>query len=244
MPHAPEKPNSTPAHFSHLRDKFVTIVALGDSITQVNHWTYGALNWVGLLPMGLYDVFPKGCTVINSGNGGDSMAMGLKRLDRDVLRFSPDIVIVSFGMNDCGSTTPEKFHDDLREGIARIRAHGPASIILRTPNPMIDMFTGKELNELPAGEGKVRKTDLAAFAKVICQVAQEENTLVVDHYSLWKKSMESSCFGDIIMLMGNPIHPNHLGHRRFYHELAPVFNAYRNFFYEWERILRDGGQIP
>ena len=240
----PVKSNPTPAHFSHLRDKFVTIVAFGDSITQVNHWTYGGLNWVGMLPMGLYEVFPKGQTIINSGVGGDSLTNGLTRLDRDVLRFNPDIAILSFGMNDCRTATPEKFHDQLCETISRIRANGPASIILRTPNPMVDMFTGKELNEVPEGEGKYLRTNLGAYSEIICAVARKEKTLLVDHYALWKESMKSSCVGDIIMLMGNPIHPNHLGHRRLYHELAPTFNAYRNFFHEWERILRDGGRIP
>lgn len=229
----------TPSHFLHLRDKFVTIVAFGDSITAVNHWTLGGLNWTGMLWMGLHEVFPQGVTIINSGISGDSMANALTRIDRDVLRFAPDIVIVSFGMNDCLTSTPDKFRLKLIEGIEKIRSKNNPTILLRTPNPMINMFTGKELNEYPDAnaEGKRRKTDLGAFAKVICEVAETENTLLVDHYSLWKQSMESSCVGDMIMLMGNPIHPNNNGHRRLYHELCPIFNSYTKFYCEWERIL-------
>lgn len=234
----------TPPHFSHIRDKFVTIVAFGDSITAVNHWTYGGLNWTGLLWMGLYETFPKGFTIVNSGVSGDSMSSGLLRIERDVLRFNPDIAIISYGMNDCLNTTPEKFHDELVEAIRRVRGNGNCSIILRTPNPMINMFTGKELNDFPDRNGGTRKTCLASFSNAICEVAKEENTLLVDHYSMWRKSMESGCVGDLIMLMGNPQHPNHLGHRRLYHELAPVFNASRSFFHEWERILRDEGKLP
>jgi lysophospholipase L1-like esterase len=238
-----DKTTVTPIPFRHLRDRFVTIVAFGDSLTQVNHWTYGNLNWVGLLPMGLYDVFPCGCTIINSGMSGSTMAHGLERLDRDVLRFSPDIVIISFGMNDSLNTTPEIFRAQLQQAIARIRAAGDARIILRTPNPMINMFTGRELNEFPGPDGDMRRTELAAFAEVIVEVSQTGDTLLVDHYTLWKQSMQSSCVGDMIMLMANPQHPNHVGHRRLYHELAPVFNAYRSFFHEWERILRDQNTI-
>lgn len=236
--------SGTPLHFAHLRDKFVTIVAFGDSITAVNHHTLGSLNWVGLLGMGLLgtDVFPQGFTVINSGNGGDDMTHALARLDRDVLRFNPDIVIITFGMNDCRMSTPEEFRGRLREAIRRIRAQGECSILLRTPNPMVQMLGGKELNDIPLGDGTVLKTDLAAYARSIREVAAEQKTLCVDHYTLWTRSMLSSCAGDMVQLMSDPIHPNAVGHRRFYHELAPLFGAHRNFFYEWERILRDQGE--
>lgn len=242
----------TPAHFSHLRAKFVTIVALGDSITDVNHTTLGCLNWVGLLGMGLQgaDVFPQGYTIINSGNGGDHLTHALARLDRDVLRFQPDIVIIAYGMNDCRSSTPEVFGTRLRAVVTRIRAGcnangegGGCSIVLRTPNPMINLLTGQELHEVPEGNRMIQ-TDLAAFAKVICEVAAEQDTLCVDHYTRWTHSMRSSCVGDMIQLMNDPIHPNAQGHRRFYHELAPVFHAHRNFFFEWQRILRDQGETP
>jgi lysophospholipase L1-like esterase len=227
------RPN-TPEHFLHLRDKFVTIVALGDSITEVNHNTMGGLNWVGLLGMGLQgrDVFPKGYTIINSGVGGDDMAKALLRLDRDVLRFHPDIVIMSFGMNDQNTSTPEEFRSRLGEAIAIIRVKTPSFIVLRTPNPMIDLGGGQEM-----------ESKLAAFSGVIREVATACDTLLVDHYGLWTQSMQSSCRRDMVQLMNDPAHPNAIGHRRFYHELAPVFNANRNFFYEWERILRDEGEL-
>lgn len=236
-------PESTPRHFLHLKRKFVTIVAFGDSITQVNHTTHGGLNWTGYLAMGMYHVFPEGFTIINSGISGDSMAGGLKRLDRDVLRFNPDIVIISFGMNDVNSTIGARFREELREAIHRIRDHGRCSIVLRTPNPMINLWNGQEQLESPE-QGKMVKRDLAGFSEIIRLVAKEEKTLLVDHYLLWKESMKSSCIGDLIMLMHDSIHPNTLGHRRFYHEIRPLFNASRYFFHEWERVLCDQNKLP
>lgn len=236
--------NCTPPHFQHLRNKFVTIVAFGDSITQVNHWTHGALNWVGMLSMGLHHVFPQGATVINSGMSGNHTNHGLERLERDVIRFEPDIVIVGFGMNECLSSIPiEIFRKNLVKTVSRIQEATNAKVVLRTPNPIIDMYTGREQQYLVDSQGEKCSNNLNEFAAVICEVAGEKNTLLVDHYSKWKKSMTSSCVGDMIMLMGNPIHPNHIGHRRLYYELAPVFNAYRNFFFEWERILRNTGDL-
>lgn len=226
--------SNTPEHFIHLREKFVTIVAFGDSITEVNHNTMGGLNYVGLLGMGLQgrDVFPQGFTIINSGMGGDDMSKALVRMDRDVLRFNPDIVIMSFGMNDQNTFTPDEFRVHLGEAIDRLRAQTQSVVILRTPNPMVNLAGGEEM-----------ESKLASFAGVIREVATERKTLCVDHYAMWTNSMQSSCRRDIVQLMNDSAHPNAIGHRRFYHELAPVFNAHRNFYYEWERILRDQGEL-
>lgn len=229
----------TPEVFMHLRDKHVTIVALGDSITEVNHWTHGGQNWVGMLSMGLYDVFPVGRTIINSGISGNTMEHGLTRIERDVLRFDPDIVIISYGMNDCVNTTPEAFKAQLHQAVGMIKDKSDSVIIMRTPNPIINMFSGKELTKLPGPDGKDIDVNLKEYAQIICDVAKEEETHLVDHYSMWVESMKSSCVGDLIMLMGNPQHPNYQGHRRLYSELAPVFNANENFFFEWERIVKD-----
>lgn len=237
------KPNIAPPHFAHLCDKFVTIVALGDSITADTHFTYGFLNYVGLLKMGLDDVFPEGVTMINSGISGDRLTCGLARLDRDVLRFEPDIVIVAYGMNDVRDTPLPQFRQELGEVVRRIRAAGDAKIVFRTPNPMVNTLTGLELNEFPGPDGRPVPTDLAAYSAAICEAAAKYDTLLVDHYTSWKRSMESSCRGDLLMLMGNPQHPNHLGHRRIYHELAPLFNSFRNFYFEWERILNDQNRL-
>lgn len=235
----------TPAHFAHLRDRYTTIVAFGDSITAVNHTTHGGLNWVGYLSQALNDrrVFPQGYIVINSGIGGNQLCHGLERLDRDVLRFDPDIVIIGFGLNDANHITPRVFKQRLRDMVRRIRkGRAECSIVLRTFHPRIDMMTGGALTQW-LENGKIVKSDLAPFARAIREVAREEKTLLVDHFKLWMRSTASSCRGDLIRLMSDPIHPNNLGHRRLYHEIAPLFHADRHFYYEWERLLENDGQL-
>lgn len=213
---------------------YVTIVALGDSITAVNHWTFGGLNYVGFLQHSLDGVgncFPNGYTVINSGIGGDSLSDGLQRLERDVLRFSPQLTIISFGMNDSCNPDIASFRDNLRTMIDKIRQKG-SSVLLRTPNPIINMENGTELLELSGIRYRVEE-----YAEAIVETAKSEGTWLVDHYSLWKKSMASKYRGEMMMLMGNCMHPNANGHRRFYHELAPVFGSERLFQFEWNHIL-------
>ena len=197
----PTNPENTPEIFRSLRDKPVTIVAFGDSLTAQNHWTYGHLNWVGFLAMGLGHVFPKGVTMINSGVGGNHVHHGLERLEQDVLTHNPDIVIICFGMNDCLHTTPDLFQEKLSSMVKTIQQKTSAHIVLRTPNPMVDMFSGKELSAFPDGEGGTRPVDLSSFAQAIRNVALQENTQLIDHYKKWLLSMESSCVRDMILIM-------------------------------------------
>ncbi len=237
-------PKQLPPAFAHLAGKAVTIVAFGDSNTQQMHWTYGYCNWVGLLSMGLFSVFPEGALVINAGKSGDTMAKGLARLERDVLRFDPEVVIFGFGTNDSSSTTPEQFRAETVEAIRRIRARRPETVIvLRTQLPILNMYTGAEEELVRSNGRELTIADRRAFVQVTREVAAAEHTLLVDHYESWRRSTESSCRGDLCALLGNPAHPNHLGHRRLYHEIAPLFSAYPHFFFEWERVLRDQDRL-
>ena len=244
--------NPTPPHFAHLRDRYVTIVAFGDSITEINHTSHGGMNWSNYLTMGLCDkkVFPEGCLVVNTGISGNTAANGMERLDRDVLRFDPQIVIIGFGGNDADYVTPAVYKKQLRSMISAIRKHCPASVVLRTPIPMINMMSGREITSWIADDGSEKSRDLPPYAAATREVSALEGTQLVDHYSQWVRSMKTSRRGDMIRLMSDPIHPNQIGHRRLYHEIAPTFHADRYFYYEWERcfaskiVLEQGRVMP
>ena len=52
----------------------------------------------------LHTFFPKAhINVINCGISGDNAPNGLSRMERDILPFNPDLVVVSYGLNDCGN---------------------------------------------------------------------------------------------------------------------------------------------
>ncbi|HEY3415237.1 MAG TPA: SGNH/GDSL hydrolase family protein [Armatimonadota bacterium] len=219
-----------------LGQEYATVVAIGDSITAVNHWTLGGLNWVGLLQCNLGTCFRQGYTVINSGIGGDWITGGLARLERDVLRFTPQLTIISFGMND--ASAPERlgeFTENLRSMVRQVRATG-SRVLLRTPNPIISMADGTELHE-QCINGNTYRYAVGEYAAAIMQVATEEQVWAVDHYTLWQQSLASRYHGEMCMLMGNCVHPNANGHRRFFHELAPIFGMEPTFQHEWQHIL-------
>ena len=71
--------------------------------------------------------------VINSGISGDGALGCLRRLERDVLRFSPDLVIINSGLNDCvmgGEAKLEAYGEALKNVFEKFKAAGAECIML------------------------------------------------------------------------------------------------------------------
>ena len=93
--------------------KPVTIAFLGDSVTQgcfdIFYDENGKIQTF-FEPQNAYSqrlkeilniLYPSvQINIINSGISGDSAGGGLKRVDRDVLSYNPDLVVISYGLND------------------------------------------------------------------------------------------------------------------------------------------------
>src|SRR5262249_19507943 len=87
-----------------------TIVSLGDSVTGVYYHTGGVRAYPEMLEVALKKVIPDAkVTVINAGISGTDTANALSRLDRDVLAKKPDLVTITYGLNDLTRIPPEKF---------------------------------------------------------------------------------------------------------------------------------------
>jgi len=115
----------------------VTIVMLGDSTTLSRDCAEGS-KLTDFVQMRLDELAAKNdhrVLVINAGKGGDTAVGALERLGQDVLSRKPDIVTISFGLNDTGKLTPEQFQTGMREIIRSIRQQSKASILLITSTP-------------------------------------------------------------------------------------------------------------
>ena len=199
----------------------VTMVALGDSNTELTFHTRGHLNWVYLLQEALFEKYgPNQVIMIDAGHCGTGAAHGLVRLDRDVLRFKPDLVIVCYGDGD---------RDALRQLVRRVQDSG-AEVLLRTPNPVVapnmppvtpPVVAGKEWPGDAAGWGQA--------ATHIVALADELKIPVVDHHRLWLEADASHAGlpvtnpNKLWMRMSDATHPGPAGHLAFYRDLAPVF---------------------
>lgn len=89
----------------------VKVAYLGGSITEQKGWRVLSLKW-------LREKYPSATIEeINAAIGGTGSDLGVYRLEKDVLRFKPDLLFVEFAVND-GGTPSEKIRRAM-EGIVR-----------------------------------------------------------------------------------------------------------------------------
>ena len=201
----------------------VTIVFLGDSVTQGCFECYkkadsietvfdAASAFGARLKYMLNLLYPKiQVNVIDSGISGDSAKGGLKRIERDVLRFAPDLVVVGFALNDStrGREAAEDYEKDLTEIVERVKSAGSECILL-TPNAMCTGVS-PHLTEFMSGYAvnfaKIQNDGtLDEYVKRIKTVAENENIPVCDVYDKWKKMIATGV--DVTELLANKLnHP-------------------------------------
>lgn len=201
----------------------VLIVALGDSVAQ------GAAGLNEILHEGVYHAqlkrllqqrYPQSIfSVINAGVGGETALGGLRRLDRDVLRHQPDLVLIAFGLNDAAAGAEEgleHYAETMRDMIGRIRKDSDADIILVTPN----MMASRDNDAVPECYRHLTEAFLyfqntgilAAYAQKLREVGQADNVPVADIYAAWA-GLAASGVDTTAMLANGLNHPNVEGHR-------------------------------
>lgn len=119
-------------HSSPLLEDVRRIVFLGDSLTDGSLYPDYVVNT-------LKRVQPEiDFELVNAGVCGDTAADLLARLEADVIKQGPELVIIGIGTNDCSrSRRIEAFENDLSEIVERIRDCGSKVLLLR-PSPRTD----------------------------------------------------------------------------------------------------------
>ena len=150
--------------------------------------------------------------IINSGISGDNTVNAATRVERDIVRFAPDLVVVSFGLNDCGGGLGhfEKYADALRKIFKQLKDCG-AEVIFLTQNYMNTKVSchlkeecfvnlAKQLAQVQ-NDGILKK-----YFEKAKEVCAEMDIEVCDLYRCWEK-MESAGV-DVTELLANKLnHP-------------------------------------
>lgn len=220
-----------------FENRSVTMVFLGDSVTHGCFELYQngpesieteyrtAKAYHHLLKQMIEIVFPA-CPVniIDSGVGGDNAGGGLKRLERDVISFRPDLAVICFGLNDvCGG--PEKLEEyigNMRSIFMRLKEED-IELICMSPNMIGTRLLEEDSNPFIRGilESIIKYQNngtMDMYMTALAELCRQENVPFCDCYSLWKKLY--SCGADVTRLLANHVnHPNEQMHWLFAGEL-------------------------
>lgn len=204
----------------------VTIAFLGDSVTQGCFEVYTTED-AGLetvydtenayhthLRKLLNHLYPKvPVNIINAGISGGTAGDGAARLQRDVLRFSPDLCVVCFGLNDScnpAEDAPEAYRAALADIFTRLRQQS-IEVIFMTPNMMCTAVSPSIEDEMIRGTAasvvQVQNSGrLEQFLTMGRETAAALDIPVCDCYAKWQRL---ASFGvDTNALLANGInHP-------------------------------------
>ena len=205
----------------------ITIVAFGDSVTHgavaPGEINYETVYWNRLRQKlnAVRNYVP--VNVINAGIGGITAKRSLDRIDRDVLKHEPDLVIVCFGLNDVNGTLDD-FVESLRVIFARCQAAG-ADVIFMTPNMLntyVAATTVAAYREYAAKTAEFQTQGrMDQYMVAACTLAGEMGVPVCDCYNEWKKLAAAGI--DTTMRLANRInHPLKEMHELFAQKLFEI----------------------
>lgn len=200
----------------------VLIAAIGDSVTQ------GVMEHISLDAEGVYhhhlqkkleSFFPTTTfSTINAGVSGGSAAQGVERLERDVLRHQPDLVLIAFGLNDClgGQESRSRFQEALHTIARRVTRETYAPVVFLTPPFMARRRSHRihpehvDIAEVII-DAQVSGT-LASYAEAIREVSLQTGAILVDVHAEWTRLAEDGLDTDLWLSNGLN-HPDRRGHR-------------------------------
>lgn len=206
-----------------LNGDIPTIAFLGDSVTQgcfeiylneekkiqtVFDGEHAYHRYLSKIFGVLYPNTP--INIINAGISGDDIQRCYERLEKDVLRFSPDLVVVSTGLNDV--TGFEEWLPEYKKYLSKIYdkvQEAGIELIFLTEN-MINTYIKYDMNDAFKETAKLTmglQSDglLDKFFDAAKEVSKEYSVPVCDVYSKWRLLAEHGV--DTTALLSN--HINH-----------------------------------
>lgn len=197
----------------------ITIVAFGDSMTHgaegPDKILYETVYWNRLRKKinAVRDYVP--VNVINAGIGGITAINSLDRMESQVLCHNPDLVIVSFGLNDVNLAL-EDYLEPMRIIFSRCIERG-IEVIFMTPNMLntrVAEDTEYKYMEYAHTTADYQNSGrMDRYMEAARNLANKLGVTVCDCYSEWKKLSETQ---DVTLLLANRInHPTAEMHELF-----------------------------
>jgi len=192
-------------------EEFKVMVTIGES-TTAGGWSSGPERcWASRLAALISDVQWIPVKLVNVGIGANVISTrsrgyehsgkpaATERLDKHVIAHKPDLLIISYGLNDARGGTPiDLFAEELVAVIDRIRERCEPLMVLLGPYFMTDF-------QLGAPHWSHGSVDLlVAYNERIAEIADAKHCLFVDLLSAYGATEW--------MVHGDGVHANDLGH--------------------------------
>ncbi len=221
----------------------ITLAFLGDSVTQGCFELYKNRNGsvstvfdqqssyemsVSKILSTLFPSVP--INIINAGMAGGKAAKGLERVERDVIRHSPDLTVVCFGLNDCKGRYSKIESENIKayvaalEGIFTKLKAADIEIIFMTPNMMnteiSPHLTDPDLIAIAETCADIQNRGVfEAHLTAAKELCRKMSIPVCDCYAIWKTLAENGV--DTTELLSNKInHPTREMNKLFAIELV------------------------
>jgi len=160
----------------------VTVVTMGDSLSDKRHWANREQLWSEMLTQKLKDAHGSEVTLINPAIGGTTLSQNVVLIPRWLQDApSPDLVTIWFGGNDWDSgVRGARYQQYLRAAVDRIRrlTKGRAEILVMTTCPGFKRWeTTSELCRAAYMVTKERNTGFADAAAAFHKAGSREEAL-------------------------------------------------------------------
>lgn len=159
------------------REKPLTWLFMGDSITHGALWTFGYKDYVELFTAYIKHSFNRPRDIfINTAVSGATIPSTLNRLETRLEPYQPDIVYMKLGANDVVSFTAAEYKENVKTILGHLQAKN-ALIILSTPTP--------------SNIGEMEAERMREYVRVLSEIAKEyPELLFIDQFSALNAYLE------------------------------------------------------
>ena len=160
--------------------------------------------------------------VINAGVGGDTAGGGLARLERSVLAHHPDVVTVSFGLNDTGSVRPATFKENLANLVQALHKAN-VKVVLMTSTPFDNerhVWAPKFKDK--GGLDEYLDKELLASVR---ELADGKDVLLCDLHAIFKEEFRKNPESIATLICPDGVHLTPAGNDVMAKHMAPVIAA-------------------
>ena len=156
--------------------------------------------------------------MINAGKGGDYAVAALKRLEKDVLSHKPDLVTISFGLNDAGLRKPDEYNDSLQKMIRTLK-DADIQVLLLTSTPFNNKKHGwgKKFEEVGGLDEYMDKE----YCNKMRALAKKNDVLICDLHAIFRAEIKKN--PDLInkLISGDGVHLTTEGYQMIAQHVAP-----------------------